>query len=129
MYEAEEEVFAIRRLKGRPSTAAIAAAAVESGRQGSPRASHSPDFASINWFGKPYGFTPTQRRIVAVLWQAWEQGTPDVSEQTILREAESDSGGLRMLFRGSPAWDELIQRSSWHGGPAGCFRLAAPVVA
>jgi hypothetical protein len=106
-----------------PSVAAAAAAAIPPEK---PRASHSCDFASVNWFGTSYAFTPTQRRIVAVLWTAWEQGTPDVSQKAVLEEAMSDSTNLRELFRGHAAWKTMIQCSSVHGGPAGCFRLAPP---
>ena len=108
---------------------AVAVATVASEQQSVPhteKPAHSQDFASVNWFGELYGFTRTQRRCVAVLWAAWENGTPDVSESVILSEADSDSGTLRALFFRSPAWGTLVIRSSSIGGPVGCFRLAQP---
>lgn len=88
---------------------------------------HSIDFASVQWFGTRYQFSETQRSIIAVLWNAWERGTPDVHGRTLLREADSYAEDLRDVFRGNPAWDRFVRRSSKCGGPAGCFRLAEPV--
>lgn len=109
-----------------PAIPASASAVEEFVKCDRSRTTHSIDFASVNWFGSLYCFTPMQRRVVAVLWQAWENGTPDVAERTILEEAESDSGNLRMLFRECAGWGTMIQRSSYHGGPVGCFRLVQP---
>lgn len=59
---------------------------------------HSTDFRSIRWFGVLYTFTTTQAACVKVLWQNWEQGTPVISEVTILDEAGSAGHRLRDVF-------------------------------
>lgn len=131
MYLRERE-YTVKVTPGIPANVAAAAAAAvdETETGGTPanrlRASHSPDFASVVWFGVPYSFTPMQRSIVAVLWSAWEQGTPDVAEKTLLAEADSESPNVRVLMKDSKAWRTMIQRSSLHGGPPGCLRLVGP---
>ncbi|WLD12823.1 hypothetical protein [Planctellipticum variicoloris] len=81
---------------------------------------HSPDFASVNWFGTPYKFTPTQSACVRVLWEAWENRTPDVGQDTILVEAGSNNNRLYAVFRGNRAWGVMIITSS-----KGRYRLNA----
>lgn len=92
---------------------------------GSGGVRHGPGFATIVWKdGRTYSFGGRlQRAAVAVLWLAYQEGTPDVPEGMILKEIESETQELRQLFRNHPAWGELIQRSSLHGGPVGCYRL------
>ena len=104
---------------------ALAAAATASASTAEPErdADHSPDWSSVRWFGREHTFNPTQAAIVAVLWQAWARGTPDVHGRTLLREADSFAEDVRDVFRGHAAWGSMVMRSSRHGGPAGCFRL------
>lgn len=126
MFAAGEYRVKITPLGATPPVATTSAAttAVDRVECERSRATHSPDFASVNWFGSLYCFGGAiQRRVIAALWAAWENGTPDMLERTVLQEAESDSANLRMLFRDSGAWGTLIQRSSLHGGPVGCYRL------
>ena len=68
----------------------------------------SPDFREVVWFGVRHGFSATQAACVKVLWEAWENGPPDVSEQRVLEEA--DYGGKRMvdLFKRHAAWGKMI---------------------
>ncbi len=68
-----------------------------------PRTAHSIDFASANWFGTLYEFTPAQAACVKVLWEAWEHGTPIIGEATIINETDGNSA-LRALFQGNRAW-------------------------
>lgn len=82
-------------------------------------ARHSLDFCSVVWFGKSYlPFTPTQAAIVRILWDAWLNDTPDVRQDTLLSEANSDSGRVADVFKDHPAWGAMIQ--SKHRGT---FRL------
>lgn len=60
---------------------------------------HSLDFRSVRWFGEEYTFTKTQAACLKVMWEAWEQGTPDLDQQTILNEADADSKRLVDVFR------------------------------
>lgn len=81
---------------------------------------HSEDYRSVRWDGTIYSFTPQQAAIVAILWAAWENGTPDVGQETLLQAIDSDSNRVQHLFRHHPAWEVVITR----GGTRGSFRLA-----
>ena len=89
-----------------------------------PPARHSKDFRSVHWYGDGYSFTPTQAHCIKVLWEAWENGTPDVGQETILEhpEVEAESRRLADVFKGHPAWGKMIVK----GGTAGAYRLANP---
>ena len=85
-------------------------------------ARHSPDFRSVHWFGVSYSFTALQGAMVRILWEAWEDGTPDVGQERLLEEAGSEANRIRDLFRGHPAWGALIGP----GESRGAFRLLEP---
>lgn len=85
-------------------------------------ARHARDFASVNWYGAYYTFTAAQARVVAELWAAWENGTPDVRQETLLEAAGSESRKLAYLFRDHPAWGVLIVP----GPVRGLYRLGPP---
>jgi hypothetical protein len=89
-----------------------------------PPARHSKDFRSVHWFGVDHSFTPTQAACVKVLWEAWENATPDLGQETILEhpEVEAESGRLVDLFKGHAAWGTMIVK----GKSAGAYRLAEP---
>jgi hypothetical protein len=90
----------------------------------SPSARHSRDFRSVHWFGADHFFTPTQAACVKVLWEAWENGTPDLGQDSILEhpEVEAESERLVDVFKGHPAWGTMIAK----GQTAGAYRLAEP---
>jgi len=90
----------------------------------SPEPQHSRDFASVKARGKLYTFTRTQRLIVAHLWEAWENDTPFVGQRTLLSEADCSGLRLRDVFRGNPAYGELIVAGPERGGPVGTYCLA-----
>lgn len=79
---------------------------------------HGPGFACCWWYGTYYTFTASQARVVAVLWEAWEHGTPDVRQETLL-EAAGSEGRLAALFQRHPAWGVAIVP----GPLKGLFRL------
>ena len=89
-----------------------------------PPARHSPDFRSLYWFGTTYLFTPMQAAIVAILWEAWQNGTPDVGGEYLLENAGCDREAKRMdaVFAGCEAWGAAVQSRS-----KGSYRLAEPV--
>jgi hypothetical protein len=89
-----------------------------------PPARHSIDFRSVHWFGTDYSLTATQAACVKVLWQAWENGTPELAQATILedRDVESESTRLRDVFRNHSAWGTMIVP----GKTGGSFRLNPP---
>lgn len=80
---------------------------------------HGPDFACVLWWGRSYSFTGTQAAVVRQLWEAWQNGTPDVRQETLLAGAESETRRLGDTFKDHPAWGTLIVG----GGAKGCFRL------
>jgi hypothetical protein len=88
----------------------------------SGRPNHSPDFRSVIWYGTPYTFTALQAACVKILWQAWENRTPEVGDAAILQSAESSSDRLSWLFRDHSAWDSMIVP----GSTKGTHRLADP---
>jgi hypothetical protein len=92
------------------------------GRPPSPRATHSADFRSIDWFGRHYSFTPGQAACMKIMWNAWEQGAPEMAQQRILGDAGLDSERLVDLFKGRPAWGTMIVP----GATKGAFRLQEP---
>jgi len=83
---------------------------------------HSPDFRSVLWHGVDYQFTKGQAACVAILWLAWETGTPDVGDETLLEEVDAESSRLVDLFRGNPAWGTMIIP----GATKGSRRLSDP---
>jgi hypothetical protein len=86
---------------------------------GFPR--HSADYRSVHWFGADYTFTPTQAAVIRQLWEAWEDGTPGLGQETLLEGAGSTGDRLRDVFRGSPAWGTLVVPLG-----KGLFALAPP---
>lgn len=69
---------------------------------------HSLDFRTVNWFGTEYQFTAIQAACVKVLWEAWENGTPAIGDQTVLTIVDSTSERLPLVFRDHPAWGKMI---------------------
>lgn len=80
-----------------------------------PTATHSTDYRSVNWSGTPYTFTKTQAACVKPLWEAWERGTPELDQPTVLMEADASGNRLVDIFRGHPAWRTLIVSGSTKG--------------
>jgi hypothetical protein len=84
---------------------------------------HSADFTSVNWFGTKYQFVRGQQaESVRVLWNAWENKTPSLSEKTIGEEicSVNDRFRLEHVFNPTkkktskrqphPAWGKMIIR-------------------
>jgi hypothetical protein len=93
------------------------------------RPAHSLDFRSVNWFGREFTFTPTQAACVKLLWEAWQNKTPDVGGHTVLESVDAQSIRLDHVFRSGgrnlhPAWGEMIVA----GETKGSYRLAPPLV-
>jgi hypothetical protein len=72
------------------------------------RPKHSVDFRSVNWFGTRYAFTASQATVVRLLWEAWENDTPEVGQETLLEGSGSESNKLSDLFRDHSAWGSFI---------------------
>jgi len=84
-------------------------------------ARHSQDFCSVVWNGVEYSFSPMQAAIVAMLWEAQANDTPDVHASTLLARADSELKVSRLdpLFFRHPAWKTVIVR----GKRRGTYRL------
>lgn len=110
-------------LSGRKVTHPVPACAATppAGARQLPPARHSIDFRSVHWFGADYTFTAGQAACVRVLWDAWENGTPEVSQAAVLEAAGSTAETLRALFQSSAAWQTLIRQ-----GQKGSYYLAEP---
>ncbi len=81
---------------------------------------HGPGFSSVLWDGASYAFSATQAAVVAVLWEAFEAGTPEVKQELLLDQAGSVGKRIQGVFEGHPAWGTLIVR----GRAKGTFCLA-----
>lgn len=92
-----------------------------------PPMSCSPDFRSVQIRGTLYTFTAAQALAVALLVAAFENGTPDVAEATILRTLHeknlSRAGRLVDVFvlnrsgkrRPHAAWGTIIRAGATRG--------------
>lgn len=83
------------------------------------RPAHSIDFRSVNWYGQEFEFTTTQAACMRLLWSAWESGSPEIGQDTILETAGSDQRRLDSVFKDNSAWGTLIVP----GKTKGAFRL------
>lgn len=103
------------------------AAAPPAAPEAPPTARHSADFRSVHWFGAKHSFTPTQAACVKLLWEAWENRTPEVGQEWILQhpDVESESKRLVDLFKVHAAWGTMIVK----GRTDGSFRLAGEPLA
>jgi hypothetical protein len=92
-----------------------------------PPARHTEDFRSVHWFGTTYCFTEIQAQVVALLWEAWENGTPDVGQRTLRAQAQVQSDRLQDVFKDKghshPAWGTMIHCNV---GSKGTCRLQPP---
>lgn len=90
-------------------------------------ARHSSDFRSVRWYGVDYCFTEAQAAIVAALWKAWENGTPELGARYLLGIAKLESDRLPDVFKEKgqyhPAWGTMIQTNV---GSKGAARLCPP---
>lgn len=83
------------------------------GRAADSTPTHSTDFTSVIWFGRPFEFEKGQQaKSVGLLWAEWEKGPLTLSEKTIGEKIGSSNGQFRLahVFRGHPAWGTMIQR-------------------
>jgi len=87
------------------------------------RCVHSDDFCSVVWFGQEYRFSRSQAACVRILWRHWEQATPDVYGNELVKAAAVDPRGERPLgevFRVSggkmhPAWRVMVVPGVYRG--------------
>lgn len=91
-----------------------------------PDPKHISDFQAVYWPGLGrFRFGPKQAVIVRLLWEARDEGVPEVTQSELLRGANSDCTRLQDLFRtggvNHPAWGTLIVK----GERSATYRLPA----
>jgi hypothetical protein len=77
-----------------------------------PEPKRTDNFSAVYWPGRGtfHFYGEKQQAVVAALWAARSDGTLEVSQNVLLRAADSDGARLHDLFRGHPAWGKLILR-------------------
>jgi len=86
---------------------------------------HTPDYRSVNWRGEDLSFTPDQAIIIKALHEAYKNGTPDVGQRHLFKQADRQSDRLRDLFRSKHAKD-IWGRFVIPGKTRGTYRLNLP---
>jgi hypothetical protein len=73
---------------------------------------HGPDYRDCTWNGVRYTFSATQAACIKVLWEASDNGTPEVGESTVLEMAGSTASKLRDVFKSGKtlhlAWGNMV---------------------
>jgi len=72
---------------------------------------HSGDFRCVNKDGIVYDLTPHQAHVIQILWENYEQGTPNVSQDDILEHISPNTTTKRVsdIFKNNPkAYRALI---------------------
>ncbi len=90
-----------------------------------PTPTHSPDFKTVNWYGREYRFSAQQAACIQVLWRQWLSGTPIVRDELVLSIARVKARSLKDVFKSAPggeAWGTMIA----DGDRRGTVRLAEP---
>jgi len=70
---------------------------------------HSPDFRSVSLRGEQFSLTLMQAQAVQILFEAYQNETPEIGQAYILEELGSPSGRLQDIFRSrKEVWGKLI---------------------
>jgi hypothetical protein len=81
---------------------------------------HSTDFRSVTLHGKKFSLTSPQAQVIERLYEAYQNGTPDVGQDALLVELELQSTRLRDIFKStSEVWGTLVMQ----GKKKGTYRL------
>jgi hypothetical protein len=76
---------------------------------------YSHDFRSIRWRGRSFKLSKRQADVVRLLYRAYENGIPEMSDRVICAELQTPGSRLRDTFRKSKAWGTLILKGSRPG--------------
>lgn len=68
----------------------------------------SADYRTIRFRGKQYKLTRNQSKIVKLLHDAYERGTPAVGKHMLLEAVEAETSRVRDSFKNSPLWGKLV---------------------
>jgi hypothetical protein len=73
------------------------------------RFSASSDYCSVRFDGTEYTLTPSQSRMLKVLWEAWESGHPAVHKDRLASAGrDSETSEVRNTWRRCALWQTLI---------------------
>src|SRR5262249_21146432 len=119
-------IAARRRAEGREAVVAVAPSVEQQVVEESPFR-FSDDFRSCLWGTETFSFTTKQAAVVQSLWNARQNGTPELSQVALLEVAGSSMANnakpqLSKLFTKNRAWGTMIVP----GETRGAFRLADP---
>jgi hypothetical protein len=78
-----------------------------------------PDGRSVNLRGEEFSLTPTQAQVFDILYKAYQNGTPDVSEAYIIDHLGYEKGKVKDVFKRHDNWQKLIVK----GARKDTFRL------
>jgi hypothetical protein len=77
---------------------------------------HTSDYRSVTLRGATHSLTGRQAQVIQILHGAYENGTPDVGNASILEELGTPSDRLRDTFKSNmAAWKALIARGKRRG--------------
>lgn len=80
---------------------------------------HSVDFTTVRWRGSAYYLTGLQAAVVRLLWEARDNGTPDVRASYLLETVGSASDRIQDVFKAGKddpkIWGELLGKGSREG--------------
>lgn len=80
---------------------------------------HSADFRSVFWDGKHYSFSPAQAKLIEALWNAYENGTPELSTEALGIACGSEAAIFRprdAFNKGKhPAWETMVVKGATKG--------------
>jgi hypothetical protein len=90
-----------------------------------PEPKRLSDFQRVYWPGVgAFTFTPKQRAVVGLLWEAWQDDADEVAQGDLLAAADSDSPRLYDLFKHHPDRPLGAGRLIVPGATPGTYRLA-----
>ena len=73
------------------------------------RITYSPDFSTVTVNGNAWHFVGMQAKAIGFFIKQIEEGVPDLNQQLVLTEIESNAKRLRDVFRGAKAWGTLLK--------------------
>jgi hypothetical protein len=99
-----------------PMLPSPAPAARHGARQPRAPRRHGLGFRTVIWDDEEFYFTELQAKVIALLWEQMEAGTPDVPDRELLKACgPNPPDRLRDLFRDSPSWGRLLIESPTRG--------------
>ena len=115
LFELERQIAALKLKLVREGTGFPSAAPSARRKRSSSGFVHSRDYRSLRYKGRQYTLTSRQAKVVEKLYQAYLNGTPEISQATILEDLGTPSSRLRDAFKRSGLWGTLVKPGSKRG--------------